>query len=232
MLFGGAAAVLACPLAGVAVHPAIACPPDCFRLAARPHAAKVRLAGVGHPHAGGRLHGMALALPGDTASKDRTAAQRAITGLRRLLLGPLGAWTVRPATAGARSPVLRRETCTAHPRGATHWSSMTPFVFDRHPKAKQGAQHQREISALVASACAAIGLPPPREVILTQGSPHPGVPPSFQFPPLRRKDGSERRHAHATLVFDAPVCGPIAIGAGRFRGYGVCRPLDVPGADA
>jgi hypothetical protein len=41
-----------------------------------------------------------------------------------------------------------------------------------------------------------------------------------------RKDGSERRHTHAILVFDEPVRGPVLIGAGRYRGYGFCRPLE------
>jgi len=198
----------------------------------RPHLAFLPLACAGHPRAADRLRGMALALPAGTASGDRCAAQRAIAEVRRLVLGPLGVWAVRPATAGAPSAALRPETWTAWPRGATQWSTVTPFVFDRHPKAKQGAQHRREVAALVTRACTTIGLPPPREVIVTQASLHAGVPPSSQFPRPRRKDGSERRHAHATLVFDAPVRGPIVIGAGRYRGYGVCRPLDIGGVGA
>ncbi len=51
--------------------------------------------------------------------------------------------------------------------------------------------------------------------------------PAHAFPRLRRKDGSERRHSHAILIFDEPVRGPILIGAGRYRGYGLCRPLEV-----
>jgi len=30
---------------------------------------------------------------------------------------------------------------------------------------------------------------------------------------------------HAILVFDEPARGPVLIGAGRYRGYGMCRPL-------
>lgn len=79
---------------------------------------------------------------------------------------------------------------------------------------------------MVAESCIRIGLPTPREVIITQVSAHLGVPPSFVFPRLKRKDGSERRHTHAILVFDEPVCGPVLIGAGRFRGYGALRPMN------
>jgi CRISPR-associated protein Csb2 len=46
------------------------------------------------------------------------------------------------------------------------------------------------------------------------------------FPRLRRKDGGERRQAHAILVFEERVVGPVVIGAGRYRGYGVCRPVN------
>jgi CRISPR-associated protein Csb2 len=31
------------------------------------------------------------------------------------------------------------------------------------------------------------------------------------------------------LLFDEPVRGPVLIGAGRFRGYGVCRPVNAEG---
>jgi len=63
-------------------------------------------------------------------------------------------------------------------------------------------------------------------VIITPVSPHLGVPPAHAFPMLQRKDGSPRWHTHAILVFDEPVCGRVLIGAGRFRGYGVCRTMD------
>jgi hypothetical protein len=70
------------------------------------------------------------------------------------------------------------------------------------------------------------GLPDRREVIVTPVSRRPGTPPTFACPRLKRKDGGHRRHTHAILVFDEPVCGPSVIGAGRYRGYGFCRPLN------
>jgi CRISPR-associated protein Csb2 len=65
-------------------------------------------------------------------------------------------------------------------------------------------------------------------VIVTQVSAHLGVPPARSFPSLRRKDGGPRLHTHAILIFDQPICGPLMIGAGRYRGYGVCRPMIEP----
>lgn len=190
-----------------------------------PHLAFLPFAFVGHEHADGRLLGMALTLPADISPDDRRAALRAIGQVRRLAIGRLGAWNIVAATNTSPTWNLRPNVWTAHPEGATHWSSVTPVAFDRHPKADNRAEYQREIAAMIATACTRIGLPEPREVIATQVSAHLGVPPAFAFPRLRRKDDSERRHTHAILVFDRPVRGPILIGAGRFRGYGVCRPI-------
>jgi CRISPR-associated protein Csb2 len=120
---------------------------------------------------------------------------------------------------------LRAATWTAHPDGATHWSTVTPIAFDRHPKVPDRSAYRREVAGMIAQACSRIGLPEPRDVIITAVSAHLGVPPAFAFPRLQRKDGSLRRHSHAILVFDEPVCGPIVLGAGRYCGYGACRPI-------
>lgn len=195
-----------------------------------PHLAFLPLAFVGHEHADGHVLGMGLVLPAGLSCDERREAMRAIGAVRELRLGPLGVWKVD--TAGAVHPLwnLRADAWTAHPEGSTHWSTVTPVVFDRHPKAKDKAKHLEECAVMITEASTRIGLPTPREVIVTQVSAHLGVPPSFEFPRLKRKDGSERCHTHAILVFDKPVCGPILIGAGRYRGYGVCRAMDTEAA--
>src|SRR5207249_1121684 len=134
-------------------------------------------------------------------------------------------WNLVAETSSAPPWNLRPATWTAHPEGATHWASVTPVVFDRHPKEKERGAYMKEAAAMIAAACERIGLPSPSEVIVTYVSAHTGVPPSFNFPRLTRKDGRERRHSHAILVFERPVRGPILIGAGRYRGYGFFRPL-------
>ncbi|HWP94788.1 MAG TPA: type I-U CRISPR-associated protein Csb2 [Gammaproteobacteria bacterium] len=193
-----------------------------------PHLAFLPLAFVGHEHADGHLLGMGLALPAGVSRDERREVLRAIAAVRTLKLGRLGVWDIAPVTAARPPWNLRAEAWTAHPEGATHWSSVTPIVFDRHPKAKDRARYQQEAAAMIAEACTRMGLPKPREVIVTQVSVHIGVPPAFAFPRLKRKDGSERQHTHAILVFDEPVYGPLLLGAGRFRGYGVCRPDIAP----
>lgn len=84
---------------------------------------------------------------------------------------------------------------------------------------------------MVADGFERIGLPAPREVIVTTMSAHQGAPPANAFPRLQRKDGSERRHAHAIVMFAEPVQGPVLVGAGRYRGYGVLRPVGGKSSD-
>ncbi len=192
---------------------------------ADPHLAFLPLAFVGHQHADGHLLGMGLVLPTDLSREERREILRAVAAVRELKLGLLGIWELTAVIASQPAWNLRPETWTAYPSGATHWSTVTPIAFDRHSKAKSRADREREEVAMIAAACERAGLPRPRAVIITHVSAHTGVPPSFVFPHLRRKDGGRRRHTHAILVFEQPVCGPMLVGAGRFRGYGVCRPI-------
>jgi CRISPR-associated protein Csb2 len=193
---------------------------------AGPHLAFVPLAFVGHPHADGHLLGMAAALPAGLAVDERRHVLRVLGRVDELKLGGLGVLALVRDTSARPPWNLRPDVWTAHPGGATHWSTVIPVAFDRHPKTKDHGAYQREAAEMIAAACTAIGLPRPREVIVTAVSAHLGVPPAHVFPRLQRKDGSDRRHAHAILVFDEPVRGPVLIGAGRYRGYGVCRPLE------
>jgi CRISPR-associated protein Csb2 len=192
-----------------------------------PHLAYLPLAAVGDQRADGRLVGLAAALPAALGEEDRGQLLRLLDCVRQLKLGPLGVWNLSRQAGDGCPENLRPEAWTAHPEGSTHWSTITPVAFDRHPKQRQrsGCLHQEE--EMVAAGCAAIGLPRPRAVVLTPVSAHLGVPPAHVFPRLRRKDGGERRQAHAILVFEERVVGPVVIGAGRYRGYGVCRPVNV-----
>jgi CRISPR-associated protein Csb2 len=192
-----------------------------------PHLAFIPLAFVGHPHADGHLLGMGVALPQTISREDRRDVFIALGRVQKqgLRLGRLGSW--RMATVAAQRPpaTLLPETWTAHPEGSSHWATVTPIAFDQHPKAKDKAAYQTEIAEMIRLACHRVGLPEPREIIATSVSAHLGSPPAHSFPRLRRKDGSQRRHSHAILIFAEPVCGPVLLGAGRYRGYGLCRPM-------
>lgn len=190
-----------------------------------PHVAFAPLAFVGHDHADGRLLGMGIAVPRDLEPSDRRGILRALGRVRQLKLGRLGVWRFGTVTENRPPWNTQSVAWTGHPSGATQWSTVTPVVFDRHPKSTDKAAYRDEVTDMLRRSCARVGLTEPREVIVTTVSAHPGAPPAHAFPRLHRKDGSPRRHTHAILVFDAPVCGPILFGAGRYRGYGFCRPL-------
>jgi CRISPR-associated protein Csb2 len=195
----------------------------------RSHLAFLPLGFVGSKHADGRLLGMALALPGGLNPNDRRGLLTVLGRVRQLALGRMGLWTIRAETSARPPWNLRPETWTAHPAGATRWATVTPVVYDRHPKSKDTAAHLEEVTAMIRDTTTRIGLPEPRDVIVTSVSVHSGAPPAHAFPRLQRKDGSQRRHTHAILLFEQPVCGPVVLGAGRYRGYGLCRPMGIDG---
>ncbi len=192
------------------------------------HVAFLSLGFVGHPHATGHLPGIALAFPDEKVMPTdvRRDVLRVAARVHELKLGRLGVWKIAPCTMARPLETLRPAIWTANPEGATHWSTVTPIAYDHHPKAKDKAGYLAEVATMIRAGCERIGLPQPREVIVTPVSAHLGTPPAHAFPRLRRKDGSERRHTHAILVFDEPVCGPVLLGAGRYRGYGLCRPME------
>lgn len=190
-----------------------------------PHLAFLPLAFVGHQHADGHLLGIGLVLPVGLSRDDRRGVLTAVKRVRELKFGQLGVWRIEAETREAVPWNLRPETWTAYPDGHTHWSTVTPVVYDRHPKANDKAAYLAEVAVMIRQACMRVGLPEPREVIVTPVCAHLGVPPAHAFPRLRRKDDSLRRHTHAILVFGQPVRGPVLLGAGRYRGYGCCRPM-------
>ena len=193
-----------------------------------PHLAFVPFAFVGSEHADGKLLGMGIALPADIDPQNRRSVMAAVGQVKELQLGRLGVWRTETITESRPARNLRTDTWTAPPSGTAHWSTTTPIAFDSHPKSKDRGAYQAEIASMIGRSCERIGLPAPREVIVTPVSAHLGAPAAHEFPRLERKDGSQRRHAHAILVFDEKVRGPILLGAGRYRGYGLCRPLYEP----
>lgn len=199
----------------------------------KPHLALVPLAFVGREHADGRLMGIALALPREIAP-DKVARLlepwlRDGYGLprrHRLFDGQWFECGVELDTRESPPWTLRQETWTGPARA---WATVTPVVLDRHFDGKDKWEHATEN---VKDACERVGLPRPQEVLLHPVSMIEGVPRSTDFPYLiRKKDGGRMHHAHAVIVFEKNVKGPVLVGAGRFRGYGLCRPLPQEGGE-
>lgn len=191
-----------------------------------PHLAFVPLPHVDHRHAEGHLLGVAVAVPRDISSVEQKRCLGAVLfdgqGLPRELeirMGRIGVWKLKLDEGDDPRRALQSETWTAGQAGADRWATVTPIVFDRHPK-KPGDAEQT-----IAISCERIGLPIPKDIILASVSMFVGSPHARRFPNIQRKTGGNLHHTHAILMFDEPVIGPVILGAGRYRGYGLCRPL-------
>ncbi|MEQ1574135.1 MAG: type I-U CRISPR-associated protein Csb2 [Vicinamibacterales bacterium] len=166
-----------------------------------------------------------------------------------LRLGRLGEWTVAKRDWTETRTALQPETWTAHPTGADTWASVTPVVLNRFPKAdraKDLVAWYAEVAGIVAESCTRVGLPAPMSVDIDTTSWHRGSPRATckrralrgvgatgkgdaslgdgfpSFPP--KGTNTPRPQVHVWLRFAAPVVGPMLLGAGRYMGYGLCKP--------
>lgn len=167
-----------------------------------------------------------------------------------LKLGKLGEWTVQLEERDAPPKSLQNSTWV----GPSHaWASVTPVILDRFPKSPRAddrAAWNEEVSATIALSCKHAGLPEPAEIDIDTTSWHEGVPRALKksrpirnprsqrdshpsttligdgFPVMPARSGKPSRpQVHVYLRFKCAVCGPVILGAGRFLGYGLCKPL-------
>ncbi len=206
------------------------------------HLAYVPLPFVGHAHADGSILGVALVFPRETSEADRLLVYRTLASwedrLRDpdveaprlpLLMGRAGVVGVQRLDGASALETLKAKTW-CHP--STHWVSTTPVALDRNPgdlrssKPSVAAAAFAEAEAIVSRACANIGLPSPELVEILPAAPLAGAPKTRNFPAFRTgKPSIQRVLVHAALRFSAPVAGPILLGAGRYFGLGLFRPV-------
>lgn len=207
----------------------------------RPHLAVVPLPFVGHEHADGSVLGVALILPRDASRADRD-----------ILLTTLGRWQTAdkqfPVRLGRHGVVQLELTSDSESRRtlsrkawcapAHRWVSVSPVALDRwpgdlrHREPRRRAMAEDKAVQTLIRACAYAGLPEPVSVELELGSPLRGVAPLRQYAPYRRTTaGLTRATVHVRLEFAQAVSGPVLIGAGRYLGYGLCRPVRPEEAD-
>jgi CRISPR-associated protein Csb2 len=212
--------------------------PDGSRLVSGDHLAVIPLAYVGRPwieveaHADGHLMGVGIVPPRSISLRERAAVLAPILFDERtnkprpleLRMGRAGTWRVERETGMSPRRTLREETYTVRSRS---WASVTPVLLDRMPKAdrvKHPSAWREEVALIVSQSCKAIGLPEPIAVH-TEKTPFflgslRAMPGQGGFPQLRK----DKHQVHVVVEFDRPVQGPVLIGAGRFRGYGLMRP--------
>jgi CRISPR-associated protein Csb2 len=202
-----------------------------------PHLALMPLAFVGRDYADGHVMGLALAFPGNIEPRDRGPALRKLfyddNGEPKeiiLKLG-IGRWSLLRETRPTPPVTLQVSTWT-EPREI--WATVTPIVLDRHPKAERAKDRQQwslEVAEIITESCERQGLPRPVGIDVDKTSWFRGAPRAVagkgsEFPLMPVKPGQPaRQQVHAWMQFDQKVQGPLLLGAGRYRGYGVCRPL-------
>lgn len=116
------------------------------------------------------------------------------------------------------------------------WASVTPVVLDRHPKndaVKDPRGWRAEVTDTVIRSCGHVGIEADAIDTIRIG-PHgmvSGVPsarPSRGFPLLPSTSNKpSRQQVHVVIQFKRPLTGPLILGAGRFRGYGFFKPVEV-----
>lgn len=197
-----------------------------------PHAAYLPLPFVEHPYADGHLLGLAIALPAGLPFEVEEGVYRAAalamdpeTEVLTLRLGSAGTVGLVAETRPLPPYALRSRTWT---RPVRRFLSVSPVVLDR-----QVPRRVRDRDAFVEDEmrrmCQRAGYPVPTEVALSDVGYLKGTPPAWEFPALPSKAGGARRHTHVALTFEEPLVGPVTIGAGRFRGYGLMKPVSGDG---
>jgi CRISPR-associated protein Csb2 len=201
--------------------------PDGSPLRDAPHLAYLPLGFVGHEHADGHLMGLAIAFPQELRPDEEDLAYKVLgkvlQGDRqqiRLVMGALGELRLEAEEHLTPPWTLRTETWCGPSR---HWASATPIVLDRMQNRRR-SDPDGWAADQVADMCKIQGLPIPEQVVIRQVSYLSGAPTCHEMPPLRRKDGSSHRTVHAHLTWMEPIAGPLLLGAGRFKGYGLCKP--------
>ncbi|MCB9926470.1 MAG: type I-U CRISPR-associated protein Cas5/Cas6 [Planctomycetaceae bacterium] len=220
-----------------------------------PHAAFLALPYVGGPYADGHVMGLAIALPKRIASEDRGRVLRGLlfdendeSRIIELKLGNLGVWTVRLEADNAGRQTLQNVTWVGP---NTTWASVTPVVLDRFPKQSRTENRvgwNAEVAETIVLSCERAGLPQPIQVEIDTTSWHRGVPRAVPktrrlreradgeraaplgdgYPTMPSRVGKPSRpQVHVRMKFDQAVRGPVIIGAGRFLGYGLFKPLRV-----
>jgi len=91
-------------------------------------------------------------------------------------------------------------------------------------RVKDAIGWRTEVAEIIASSCSKVGVPEPAAVRVEKTPFFIGslraMPGQGGFPLLR----PGRFQVHVQLDFSEPISGPVLIGAGRFRGYGLFRP--------
>ncbi|MBV9499336.1 MAG: type I-U CRISPR-associated protein Cas5/Cas6 [Acidobacteriaceae bacterium] len=193
----------------------------------KPHVAFFPLPFVDAYYADGHVLGMAIAVPKTVALDDARENLGALlfnpeTGEERTVhLWRNGAWDWKLRRESRDRPPLSLRTDTWTEESCV-WASVTPVVLHHYPKKNRDADVERILTEAFVSA----GLPAPKRLRVGAASIFEGAPDALSMPQFTEGGANLCRYQmHVTAVFDQCVRGPVLVGRGRFRGYGLFRPL-------
>ncbi len=194
------------------------------------------LAHVGYEYADGHLMGIGIAIPTGfphteelfslLSKRDERTPDDIDPGVPFLSTevfnphlkdGKVGALVLELDEQGERTPrrALRPSTWVAP---SDCWTTVTPVMLPQFPR--RGLTPED----VIADACEQSGYPRPAAVRVQHAPLLAGVPHARSFHVKPRQGRPPRPLIHARLLFDQAVRGPVVIGAGRYAGYGLCRP--------
>lgn len=207
---------------------------------------------VGHKYSRGRIHGLALWLPPGVDRQFEHQIRDAAKSIRRLVAKRINVQrdtgkpdkstkhlvgkgiNVRVAIVSGRRNSRNNVPWAATPERwkgqlklkkpaerwvlepAKRWVTATPAIHERY-----GPLNLSEISRW----CDHAGLPEPiqyrssRSPLLRGGL-------KLSMTEVTRPGRLSRPFSHVEIYFDKPIYGPVVIGAGRQRGFGLCVPVD------
>jgi CRISPR-associated protein Csb2 len=181
--------------------------------------------------------GLAMALPRVLDPEGETSEESLRRAIGSLLFGEGGEertvtlwrskdgqraweWILEREKRENPSVTLRASTWT---RPATEWASVTPVVLHHYPKRRPG-----DVERIVCEAFESAGLPRPVELRVQPVSAFAGAAAARSMPEFTEGGATMCRYqTHIIVRFASRVRGPLLVGRGRFRGYGLLRPLEV-----
>lgn len=221
------------------VHPAVSGRDPDGRATRHPHVLIVPLPYVASAYADGSVMGVGFVIPEAVSEHGRLQVLRALGLWERrtrpgdrtikIHLGPQGSLELRRVIGRSDRYNLQPRTWW---RASRSWVSVTPIALDRNPKTLWARESQaaargeeRAINTLH-KACERIGLPRPEQVTLERSGPLIGTEPVAKHPAYPASgQGPRRVLVHARVRFTNPVRGPVVLGAARFVGGGLLRPI-------
>ena len=167
---------------------------------------------AGYPRSRGRIHGLALWLPPGSDRVQRGKARDAAVAIDELVGRGIEA-SVEPRGDEERPWAANPHRWLGPSRT---WVTAFPVIHER-----------RGVPGLSEAArwCRHAGLPDP---VAFRSLRTPLLPGAIDLAPVEvnRPGRPALPYSHAEFLFAEPIAGPVVVGAGRQRGFGLCVPVD------